>query len=135
QASGRSFCPQDSGVGDTIMKAPRLSDTTLRDGSHAMRHQFTREQVRDVSRALDKAGVSVIEVTHGDGLAGSSIQYGFSKTNELELISEARRVCQRAKIAVLLLPGIGTVKELKEAMERGAQVVRIATQCTEADIS
>ena len=100
-----------------------------------MRHQFTVEQVRAVAQALDAAGVPVIEVTHGDGLAGSSIQYGFSRTPEMELISEARRVCQRAKIAVLLLPGIGTVKELKEAMERGAQVVRIATQCTEADVS
>jgi 4-hydroxy 2-oxovalerate aldolase len=72
-----------------------------------MRHQFTVEQVRAVAQALDVAGVPVIEVTHGDGLAGSSIQYGFSRTPEMELISEARRVCQRAKIAVLLLPGIG----------------------------
>ncbi len=117
------------------MKAPRITDTSLRDGSHPMRHQFTVEQVRSVAQALDEAGVPVIEVTHGDGLAGSSIQYGFSRTSEMELISEARKVCQRAKIAVLLLPGIGTVKELKEAMERGAQVVRIATQCTEADVS
>jgi len=117
------------------MKAPRITDTSLRDGSHPMRHQFTVEQVRAVAQALDVAGVPVIEVTHGDGLAGSSIQYGFSRTPEMELISEARRVCKRAKIAVLLLPGIGTVKELKEAMERGAQVVRIATQCTEADVS
>ena len=117
------------------MKAPRITDTSLRDGSHPMRHQFTVEQVRAVAQALDEAGVPVIEVTHGDGLAGSSIQYGFSRTPEMELISEARRVCQRAKIAVLLLPGIGAVKELKAAMERGAQVVRIATQCTEADVS
>jgi len=117
------------------MKAPRITDTSLRDGSHPMRHQFTVEQVRAVAQALDVAGVPVIEVTHGDGLAGSSIQYGFSRTPEMELISEARSVCQRARIAVLLLPGIGTVKELKEAMERGAQVVRIATQCTEADVS
>jgi 4-hydroxy 2-oxovalerate aldolase len=117
------------------MKAPRITDTSLRDGSHPMRHQFSVEQVRAIAQALDAAGVPVIEVTHGDGLAGSSIQYGFSGTNEMELISEARHVCQQAKIAVLLLPGIGTVKELKEAMERGAQVVRIATQCTEADVS
>ncbi len=117
------------------MKAPRITDTSLRDGSHPMRHQFTVEQVRAVAQALDEAGVPVIEVTHGDGLAGSSLQYGFSRTAEMELISEARRVCQRAKIAVLLLPGIGTVNELKEAMQRGAQVVRIATQCTEADVS
>ena len=72
------------------MKPPRLTDTTLRDGSHPMRHQFTREQVRAVVRALDEAGVPVIEVTHGDGLAGSSIQYGFSLTNEMDLIEEAR---------------------------------------------
>jgi 4-hydroxy 2-oxovalerate aldolase len=113
----------------------RLTDTTLRDGSHAMRHQFTREQVRDIVKALDEAGVPVLEVTHGDGLAGSSIQYGFSGTFEMNLIEEARNVAQNAKVAALLLPGIGTRKELKEAIERGIQVLRIATQCTEADIS
>jgi 4-hydroxy 2-oxovalerate aldolase len=117
------------------MKAPRLTDTTLRDGSHAMKHQFTREQVRNVARALDKAGIPVLEVTHGDGLAGSSIQYGFSLTSELDLIEEARNSVTKAKIAALLLPGIGTRAELKEAIVRGIQVVRIATQCTEADIS
>jgi len=100
-----------------------------------MKHQFTRQQVRDVAQALDKAGVPVLEVTHGDGLAGSSIQYGFSRTNELDLIEEARDAVTKAKIAALLLPGIGTRKELKEAISRGIQVVRIATQCTEADIS
>ncbi len=117
------------------MKAPRITDSSLRDGSHPMRHQFTIEQVRAVTQALDEAGVPVIEVTHGDGLAGSSIQYGFSKTSEMELISEARKVCTQAKIAALLLPGIGTLKELREAVERGVQVVRIATQCTEAGIA
>jgi 4-hydroxy 2-oxovalerate aldolase len=118
-----------------MMKAPRLTDTTLRDGSHAMRHQFTREQVRKVAQALDNAGIPVLEVTHGDGLAGSSIQYGFSRTNEMDLIEEARSAVTHAKIAALLLPGIGTRKELKDAIARGIQVVRIATQCTEADIS
>lgn len=117
------------------MKTPRLTDTTLRDGSHPMRHQFTREQVRAVAQALDQAGVPVLEVTHGDGLAGSSIQYGFSHTNEMDLIEEARSAVVNAKIAALLLPGIGTRKELKEAIARGIQVIRIATQCTEADIS
>lgn len=117
------------------MKAPRVTDTSLRDGSHPMRHQFSVAQVRAVAQALDEAGIPVIEVTHGDGLAGSSLQYGFSAISEMELISAAREVCRRAKIAVLLIPGIGTVKELKEAMLRGAQVVRIATQCTEADVS
>src|SRR5207245_3369213 len=117
------------------VKAPRITDSSLRDGSHPMRHQFTKEQVRAVAQALDEAGVPVIEVTHGDGLAGSSIQYGFSRTAEIELIAEARSVCRQARIAALLLPGIGTVNELKEAVEQGIQVVRIATQCTEADIS
>jgi len=117
------------------MKPPRLTDTTLRDGSHAMRHQFTRPQVRAVVEALDEAGVPVLEVTHGDGLAGSSIQYGFSRTNEMDLIEEARKTATRSRIAALLLPGIGTRNELKEAIARGIPVVRIATQCTEADIS
>jgi 4-hydroxy 2-oxovalerate aldolase len=100
-----------------------------------MRHQFTRERVRDTVRALDSAGVPVIEVTHGDGLAGSSVQYGFSKTNEMDLIEEARSSATKSKIAALLLPGIGTQKDLKEAIKRGIQCVRIATQCTEADVS
>ncbi|MCA1737432.1 MAG: 4-hydroxy-2-oxovalerate aldolase [Actinobacteria bacterium] len=113
----------------------RITDTSLRDGSHAMSHQFTEEQVRDVAQALDQAGVPVIEVTHGDGLAGSSIQYGFSKTSEMDLISEAASVCENAKIAALLLPGVGTIEELKESVDRGVQVLRIATHCTEADIS
>jgi 4-hydroxy 2-oxovalerate aldolase len=117
------------------VKAPRLTDTTLRDGSHAMRHQFTVEQVRNVAQALDKAGIPVIEVTHGDGLAGSSLQYGFSRTDEMDLIEAACGAVTRARVAALLLPGIGTRKELKEAIERGIRVVRIATQCTEADIS
>ena len=117
------------------MKVPRVTDTSLRDGSHPMGHQFTKEQVRDVARALDEAGVPVIEVSHGDGLAGASIQYGFSKTSEMDLISATRDVCERARIAALLLPGIGTREDLKEAAERGVQIVRIATQCTEADIS
>ena len=117
------------------MTTVRITDTSLRDGSHPMRHQFTPEQVRAVAQALDEAGVPVIEVTHGDGLAGSSIQYGFSLTPEMDLISAAYEVCERAKLAALLLPGIGTRKELKEAVEQGIQVLRVATQCTEADIS
>ncbi len=113
----------------------RITDTSLRDGSHAMSHRFTKEQVREVAGALDEAGVAVIEVTHGDGLAGSSIQYGFSQVSEMELIAEAASVCEQAKIAALLLPGVGTVPQLKEAVERGVGVLRIATHCTEADIS
>lgn len=117
------------------MKGPRLVDTTLRDGSHALRHQFTRNQVRDIVRALDAGGVPVIEVSHGDGLAGSSLQYGFSGTPELDLIEEARNAATNSKIAALLLPGVGTRTELKEAVARGIQMIRVATQCTEADVS
>src|SRR5215216_3455419 len=113
----------------------RITDTSLRDGSHAMSHQFTAEQVRDVAGALDEAGVQVIECNHGDGLAGSSIQYGFSKVPEMDLISEAAEMCDQARIAALLLPGVGTVEQLKEAVKRGTEVLRIATHCTEADIS
>ena len=117
------------------MTEVRVTDTSLRDGSHAMRHKFNAEQVGSVVGALDHAGVPVIEVTHGDGLGGSSIQYGPSKVSEMELISVAVGTAKRAKIAALMLPGIGTRNELNEAVERGIKVVRIATQCTEADIS
>ena len=113
----------------------RLTDTTLRDGSHAMSHQFTVEQVRDTVRALDAAGVEVIEVAHGDGLGGSSFNYGFSRTEEIELIATARAAASRARIAALLVPGIGTVKDLQRAHDAGADIVRIATHCTEADVS
>jgi 4-hydroxy 2-oxovalerate aldolase len=113
----------------------RLTDTTLRDGSHAMSHQFTVEQVRDTVRALDAAGVEVIEVAHGDGLGGSSFNYGFSRTEEIELIATARAAASRARIAALLVPGIGTVKDLQRAHDAGTDIVRIATHCTEADVS
>ncbi|SEA62066.1 4-hydroxy 2-oxovalerate aldolase [Bowdeniella nasicola] len=113
----------------------RLTDTTLRDGSHAMRHRFTEDQVRKVVRALDDANMPVIEVTHGDGLAGSSFNYGFSAVDEMVLIQAAAEESKNAKIAVLMLPGLGTITEMKEAHLRGAKVVRIATHCTEADVS
>jgi 4-hydroxy 2-oxovalerate aldolase len=113
----------------------RLTDTTLRDGSHAVAHQFTCRQVRDVVAGLDAAGMPVIEVTHGDGLAGSTFNYGFSATDEIELIKTAAETAKRAKIAVLLLPGLGTVEDLKRAHDVGASVVRVATHCTEADVS
>jgi len=113
----------------------RITDTTLRDGSHAMAHQFTEAQVRDTVRALDAAGVEVIEVTHGDGLGGSSFNYGFSHTDEMTLIAAAREEASQAKIAVLLVPGIGTVEDLKRARDAGADMVRVATHCTEADVS
>ena len=113
----------------------RICDVSLRDGSHAVRHQFTVDQVVSIARALDEAGVSMVEVSHGDGLGGSSLQYGLSRTDELELIGAARSVLKRAKLTVLLLPGIGTREDLKAARDLGAEVVRIATHCTEADIA
>jgi 4-hydroxy 2-oxovalerate aldolase len=113
----------------------RITDSTLRDGSHAMAHQFTEEQVRSTVYALDQAGVEVVEVTHGDGLGGSTFNYGFSLEDEIELIAAAVDEATRARIAVLLLPGLGTVKDLRRAHEVGASVARIATHCTEADVS
>jgi len=113
----------------------RLTDSTLRDGSHAMAHQFTEGQVRAVVHALDEAGVQVIEVTHGDGLGGSSFTYGFSLTDEIRLIAAAVDEATAARIAVLILPGVGTVDDLRNAFDAGASVARVATHCTEADIS
>ncbi len=113
----------------------RITDSTLRDGSHAMRHQFTTEQVRAIVHALDGAGVEVIEVAHGDGLGGSSFNYGFSREDEFDLIAAAVHEARQAKIAVLMLPGLATVEPLKHAHEGGASIARIATHCTEADVS
>ncbi|GEL21096.1 4-hydroxy-2-oxovalerate aldolase [Pseudonocardia sulfidoxydans NBRC 16205] len=113
----------------------RIIDTTLRDGSHAMAHRFTETQVRDTVRALDAAGIEWIEVSHGDGVGGSSFNYGFSGTDEMTLIAAAREEARTAKIAVLLVPGIGTVDDLKRAHDAGAEMVRVATHCTEADVS
>jgi len=112
-----------------------ITEVALRDGSHAIAHQYTVEQVVKVAKGLNDAGVPYIEISHGDGLAGSSLQYGLSRTNEMELIEAAVSVADKAKIAVLLLPGIGTVKELKEAAKLGAKMARIATHVTEADVA
>ena len=112
-----------------------ITEVALRDGSHAIAHQYTIEQVTNVARALGEAGVPYIEVAHGDGLGGSSLQYGLSRTNEMDLIEAAASVCGDSKIAVLVLPGIGTVTELKEAVQLGAKMARIATHVTEADVS
>lgn len=117
------------------MTAFRLTDSTLRDGSHALAHQFTVDQVRAVVRGLDAAGVPVIEVSHGDGLGGSSFNYGFSHTDEKLLLSAAVEEATHAKIAVLMLPGIGIKEDLVDAAEIGVKVARIATHCTEADIA
>lgn len=112
-----------------------ITEVALRDGSHAVAHQYTVDEVVKVAKALDEARVSYIEVSHGDGLAGSSLQYGLSRTNEFELIEAAVSVCEQSKVAVLLLPGIGTMKDLKQAANLGAKMARIATHVTEADVS
>ena len=117
------------------MTAVRLTDSTLRDGSHALAHQFTEGQVRAIVHALDRAGVEVVEVAHGDGLGGSSFNYGFSRFDELDLIAAAVDEARTARIAVLLLPGVGTIEDLRKAHGAGAAVARIATHCTEADVS
>jgi 4-hydroxy 2-oxovalerate aldolase len=112
-----------------------IVDTTLRDGSHAVSHSFTCQQAADISGGLDKVGVDLIECSHGDGIAGSSFNYGFNKTPELDLIAAARKVIKKAKLVVLLLPGIGTIEDLKKVKDIGVDGVRVATHCTEADIS
>lgn len=113
----------------------RLLDSTLRDGSHAIRHTYTPEQVEVIAGRLDEAGVPSIGVGHGDGLGASSIQFMRSAYAQEALISAARRAIKRARLAVTFQPGIGTMRELRQARELGADLVRIATHCTEADIA
>ncbi|MDJ1434369.1 4-hydroxy-2-oxovalerate aldolase [Halostagnicola sp. A-GB9-2] len=113
----------------------RLVDMTLRDGMHAVDHQFTPEQMADIASALDDSRMDVVEVSHGDGMGGSSINYGFSAADTSEYLEAVVPELTDTELSVLMLPGIGTVEEIDLAVDRGADICRIATHVTEADVS
>ncbi|WFE29091.1 4-hydroxy-2-oxovalerate aldolase [Solwaraspora sp. WMMD791] len=112
-----------------------VQDVTLRDGMHAIGHRYTVDEVRAIAAALDAAGVDAIEVAHGDGLAGSSVTYGHGAASDADWITAAAESISRATLTTLLLPGIGTIDDLRAARDLGVTSVRIATHCTEADIA
>ena len=112
-----------------------IQDVTLRDGMHAIRHMYGIDHVKKIAQALDEAGVAAIEVAHGDGLSGASFNYGFGAHTDWEWLEAAASVLKNAVLTTLILPGVGTVEELKRAYDLGVRSVRVATHCTEADVS
>jgi len=112
-----------------------VQDVTLRDGMHAVRHRITPADVKRIVASLDSAGVAAIEVAHGDGLSGGSLNYGPGSNTDWEWLEAAASVISRARLTTLLLPGVGTIHDLKRAWDLGVRSVRIATHCTEADVS
>jgi 4-hydroxy-2-oxovalerate aldolase len=124
-----------SSANGSRVRPVRLIDSTLRDGMHAVSHQFRPEDAADVAEALDAAGVPYIEVSHGDGLAGSSFNYGFAAADDVDYLDAVAPRLRRSRLAVLLIPGIGTKTDLQRARDHGAAMARIATHCTEADIA
>ena len=112
-----------------------LHDMTLRDGMHPKRHLMTLAQMKTIAAGLDAAGMPLIEVTHGDGLGGSSVNYGFPAHTDEEYLGAVIPLMKQAKVSALLLPGIGTVDHLKMAHSLGVHTIRVATHCTEADVS
>ncbi|CAE6841009.1 4-hydroxy-2-oxovalerate aldolase [Paraburkholderia aspalathi] len=112
-----------------------VHDMTLRDGMHPKRHQITLDQMKAIALGLDAAGIPLIEVTHGDGLGGSSVNYGFPAHGDEEYLGAVIPLMKQAKVSALLIPGIGTVEHLKMARDLGVHTIRVATHCTEADVS
>ena len=120
---------------DLTGKKVTLHDMSLRDGMHAKQHQISLDEMVSIATALDEAGMPLIEVTHGDGLGGTSVNYGFPAHSDEEYFSAVIPKMKKAKISALLLPGIGTIDHLKMAVDHGVSTIRVATHCTEADVS